>query len=120
MREPVAVPSEQVQCSLHQNHGSSRPLRTVWHHVWPMGWGGPDVRPGQVGGAWICDNGHYSVHRILDWLRKEDKRATILLSDLLTKRPPFGGGRKEIDLARRGFKMWVDAGRPVGGGSGGN
>lgn len=53
-------------CTVHGHHYPT-PLRTVVHHIWPREYGGPDVEANRV---WLCDNGHYNVHTLLDMLRK--------------------------------------------------
>lgn len=51
-------------CIVH-SHDGWVPLE--WHHVWPLGNGGPDVRQNKIR---VCANGHYSIHAMLDYLQK--------------------------------------------------
>jgi hypothetical protein len=106
MTETRSVAAEIQECTLHIDHGTARPARTVWHHIWPIGWGGPNLDYDEPGGVWTCDNGHYTVHRILDWMRKHDAPLTAV--------PPFVHSRKELKTAREGYQKWVAAGKPGG------
>lgn len=72
-------------CTVHGYH-YPKPLRTVIHHVWPREFGGPDVAANRVQ---TCDTGHYSIHTLLDQLRKG--------------KPMVGGTRRERELARLGY-----------------
>lgn len=107
MTEQRSVPAENQPCTLHRDHGTARPGRTVWHHLWPIGWGGPDLDYGEPGGVWTCDNGHYTIHRALDWFRKTKQPA-------VTGHPPFAMSRTELRAAREGYGRWLDAGKPGG------
>jgi hypothetical protein len=51
-------------CLVHVHDGWV-PLE--WHHVWPLGDGGPDVRQNKIR---VCANAHYSIHAMLDALAK--------------------------------------------------
>jgi hypothetical protein len=85
-----------VTCAVHR-HRSWVPVER--HHVWPLGFGGPDTDANRVG---ICANGHYAVHEYLDRLISS-------------------GGRVPSDQARHfGPKVralalsgWQQAGRPT-------
>ncbi len=46
-------------CAVHV-HRSLVPLEV--HHVWPLGYGGPDVAANKVT---LCSNGHSAVHDLL-------------------------------------------------------
>lgn len=50
---PCAVHGKHIPAS-HQNH---------YHHVWPRGTGGPDIKANQVV---VCPTGHYNIHQLLD------------------------------------------------------
>jgi hypothetical protein len=115
MGEQMTVPAEQRPCQAHRDHGSASPLRTVGHHILPKEWGGDPK--GEL--YWCCDNFHYSVHRIMDWLRHTYEHMVILtprdVDGLLKERPPFmppHGLKRELSLARLGFRRWLEAGRP--------
>jgi hypothetical protein len=124
MAETFGIPSEKQACTLHKYHGTARPGRTVWHHIWPKGWGGPDYKPGApAGGVWTCDNGHYTIHRILDWFRKQDAKAIsaqggVVVPDTANEvarmKPPFKCSRSELIVARQGYYDWASNGRPTG------
>jgi hypothetical protein len=113
MSAQVAVPVERQKCTIHGAHGSALPLRTVGHHILPKEWGGDPH--GEL--AWVCDNGHYSIHRILDWLRLQDRGPKgdgvggLPYDEVIQMRPPFGGSRSELRLAREGYERWVSVGR---------
>lgn len=48
-------------CVVHKRHIPT-PWRTVYHHVKPLEYGGPDVTDNLVG---ICDTGHYNLHEYI-------------------------------------------------------
>lgn len=79
-------------------HGSHRPLNlsTQRHHIWPLGMGGPD-EPDNI--VTLCPTGHVNVHLLLKALHHGQ---------------PLRGGRREIALARLGYRLWTEAGRPGG------
>jgi hypothetical protein len=126
MEEPLSVPAEQTPCTIHKYHGTAKPARTVWHHIWPKGWGGPDYKPGHDGGVWTCDNGHYTVHRLLDWYRKQDgilrdpeniefgDEIGLVESRVVRMKPPFHVSISERTVARQGYYDWASNGRPTG------
>ena len=39
-----------------------RPLELHAHHVWPLGFGGPDIASNLI---WLCPTAHVNVHEIL-------------------------------------------------------
>jgi hypothetical protein len=112
------MPAEERPCWGHKDHGTARPLRIVGHHIVPKEWGGDPK--GEL--YWCCDNFHYAVHRIMDWLRlqdrgpKDDGVGGLPPDEVLKMVPPFlpvhGGSRKEIWVAREGYRRWVALGRP--------
>lgn len=62
--EPRTLPGN--HCVVHRYHWP--PVqRTVRHHVWPLGMGGPDTAANLVN---VCDTGHYSIHGALDALMR--------------------------------------------------
>jgi len=75
------------QCEVHKYHWPV-PLRTVKHHIHPQEFGGPTTPANLVK---VCDNGHYSIHTVLDAL-------------LRGKTPPKST-RRERQLAELGFTM---------------
>lgn len=105
MSEQRSIAAETQPCTLHRDHGTARPARTAWHHLWPIGWGGPDLDYDQPGGIWTCDNGHYTIHRILDWWRKDKSTPGREI-------PPFVHSRSELKAAHEGYQKWLDAGKP--------
>jgi hypothetical protein len=84
-------------CNVHNYHRPT-PLRLVDHHIQPLGMGGKDVWSNRVT---VCDTGHYNIHRLLGDLIKSDGESM---------RP--GGSHMERQLARQGWTMWHNAGRP--------
>lgn len=100
---PLGHAPEGVTCALHDAHRPT-PLRLVGHHVWPKGMGGPTTPENIV---WICDAGHVNVHELL--------AALVDGSGELGRVGTFS----ERELARRGYREWVDAGRPIAAGAGG-
>ena len=76
-------------CAVHGYHWP-KPLRTVQHHIHPLGLGGKDEKDNIV---LVCDTGHYSIHAILD--------------ALIDGRIPPRGTRKEREIATRGFVAFV-------------
>lgn len=110
-------------CTLHRSHGTAKPLRTVLHHVWPLGMGGPNIASNKEP---VCDNGHYSVHILIAWLydhvepgvlssepgqMNRDKTDTRNLLWLL-RTDKVGGSKSEQLMAIRGYLAWDRAGRP--------
>jgi hypothetical protein len=122
---PATAPGN--QCSLHRTHGSARPLRTVLHHVWPLGMGGPNTAANKVA---TCDNGHYAVHELLTWLVRNiptsvlssapglmnrDRYDTAYLTRTLRRQTQYRtASRSERRIAVRGYLDWHQAGRPDG------
>ena len=81
-------------CLVHKAH-KPEPLRTVEHHVWPLGMDGPDVDDNKVD---ICDTGHYNVH--------------VILGLLILGRSMPHGHNAEKKIALTGYHDWVAAGKP--------
>lgn len=51
-------------CAVH-NHYALAPQEK--HHIWPLGYHGPDTRANEVV---VCANGHGDIHYLLDaWLK---------------------------------------------------
>jgi hypothetical protein len=72
-----------VKCEVHAYHWP--PIQVVdWHHIWPLGMGGPDVVGNKV---FVCPNGHRNIHEAILALKRGEK--------------PIGT-KKEIALAQRG------------------
>jgi hypothetical protein len=42
-----------------------------WHHVWPVGDGGPNITANKIR---VCANAHYSIHAVIDEM---EKRKTV-------------------------------------------
>ena len=72
-------------CLVHKAH-KPEPLRTVEHHVWPLGMDGPDVDDNKID---ICDTGHYNIHTLLDLM--------------LAGRGVPTAHRNELKYARQGY-----------------
>lgn len=83
-----------MTCELHASHRPA-PITMHTHHVQPLGMGGPDVPANRVE---ICPTGHANVHAVM---------AAIVFD-----KPVPASTRTEAHLARRGYEMWVAAGRP--------
>jgi hypothetical protein len=75
-------------------HGEHRPKSHVnhYHHVWPLGEGGPDIPANKVV---ICPTGHYNVHEMLS--------KAIKAGRWLNASERYGYHRGEQDLARLGY-----------------
>ena len=82
-------------CQLHGYH-IPKPLWIERHHVQPLGMLGPD-EPGNW--LWCCPTGHYDIHALLGPLANG-------------KGMPKGGTASERAAAKRGYDMWVAAGKP--------
>lgn len=81
-------------CSLGHQGGAHTALRFVWHHILPQVCGGKS-RTDNL--AELCDNCHYSVHKIM-W-------------DLANGKPvPTGADEGQTELAERGYTLAVQAG----------
>jgi hypothetical protein len=110
MREPEALPGN--SCSVHRYHWP-RPTRTVLHHIWPLGMGGPDVKTNKVQ---VCDTGHYTIHGLIDWLTDQFPASPVVeVTDAIVARDLKWhkvGTRQEQLLAHTGFIQWHLAGRP--------
>jgi hypothetical protein len=59
--DPRRLPMPPEGCVCRAEH-SPEPLDGDWHHVWPLGMGGPNVRANLV---WLCPTAHRNVHEIL-------------------------------------------------------
>lgn len=80
-------------CVVHGYHWP-KPLRTVSHHIHPLGDGGPDTMDNQV---WVCDTGHYSIHTIYARLKQTSGQLALIT----------GGTREERRLAMRGYEAFT-------------
>lgn len=81
-------------------------VRFVLHHIQPQEAGGPTV---EANLANLCDNCHYTVHRILFVMACQYLNKPIpadYQSDLLTKPPR----KAQLTLAKQGFDACVAAG----------
>lgn len=54
-----------TRCQVSGYHAPT-PSRYVHHHIWPLGFDGPNVPENRVE---ACDNCHYGIHEVLDLLR---------------------------------------------------
>lgn len=48
-------------CDCMATHAPA-PLELEYHHIWPLGMGGPDVASNKV---WLCPTAHTNVHELL-------------------------------------------------------
>jgi hypothetical protein len=65
--EPVA-PNK--VCTVHAAHRPHVSMPDV-HHIWPKGWGGPDIPSNTVV---VCPTGHRNVHELLNaWVRSQGR-----------------------------------------------
>ncbi len=90
-------------CGISASH-SPQPLRFVWHHVQPAECGGKTEAGNLVQ---TCDSCHYTVHRLLWYLRLQAGEA-INLDELHTLRHP--PRRSQLEVALRGFSACTAAG----------
>lgn len=81
-------------------HGSHRPevITVHHHHVLPLGMGGPDKPENRIA---VCPTGHYNIHAVL---------AALVFNHPLPK-----STRTERQLAMKGYKAWIAAGKPGNG-----
>ena len=75
MTQPTTASSLDKPCALYRDHGSSVPVITQGHHVYPVylqnrAFGG--IRLPEL--IWLCGTCHDSVHAWLYWLLGERKR----------------------------------------------
>lgn len=63
-----ALPAATHPCVLHRHH-SPHLERTHVHHIFPLGWGGPDTADNE---APCCPTGHDSIHILLEAYRRHD------------------------------------------------
>lgn len=85
-----------TNCTVHGTHWP-RSHSTVFHHIWPLGMGGPDTKENQVE---VCPTGHTNIHMLIDLL--QDNQGAV------DKSRTKGFSRREIELARRGYTEWAD------------
>lgn len=76
------------------------PLDGEWHHVWPLGMGGPDVALNRV---YICPTTHTNAHEILAIMVKRKRVVTWQETlDLFT----MPVSRYAYRLALLGYRRW--------------
>lgn len=91
-------------CQASRSH-APEPLRFVWHHIQPHEAGGPTESANLVQ---LCDSCHYSVHRLLWYLRCEEVGVPLdPVADRQLAHPPR---RELLILAREGFSRCEEAG----------
>lgn len=88
-------------CALYADHGSSTPVITQGHHVYPVFlqnrvYG--EIRRGDL--VWLCGTCHDSVHAWLYWLLKERREPTTAV-------PPRA--QRLADVAFQWYEAAVDA-----------
>jgi hypothetical protein len=93
--EPLKARKVPERCELHRYH-YPKPYRLVWHHLQPLGMGGPDNMGNMIG---ACDTGHYNIHGALSAL-------------VFGKPMPKNTTRSERFAALRGYNKWLIAGKP--------
>ena len=101
--EDLAIPKA-TKCIVTTAH-SPKPVRFVTHHIQPQEAGGQSV-PENF--AQLCDNCHYSVHRLLWYMHLKATGITLTADQqaLLDKPPRV----KQRTLATQGFDACVAAG----------
>jgi hypothetical protein len=72
-----------------------RPLRFVWHHILPIACGGRSVPDNEIQ---LCDNCHYSIHRLMSWLAHQNSV------------PDHLGNEEQRHYAILGYQLAVAAG----------
>ncbi len=88
-----------TRCEIHGYHWP--PIHaTVWHHVHPLGLGGPDIAENMVE---MCNTGHVNIHVALDYLLDMEGRPV--------KGKLKGFTRKELALAWSGYHSVVKRGQ---------
>lgn len=93
-----------VLCSISKSH-SPRPVRFVWHHVQPKEAGGATTAANLVE---VCDNCHYTIHRLMWYLRQQHLGQPLSPDQLvLLTRPPR---RNHLMYAHQGFAACLQAG----------
>jgi hypothetical protein len=70
------VSAKERKCELHHSTHSPRPHVLHWHHIHPLGEGGPDVKENK---RTACPTGHYNVHDLLDEMLKANTTALSYL-----------------------------------------
>jgi HNH endonuclease len=88
--DPTRKPA--VRCEIGVFH-HPQPVRFVWHHIQPHEAGGAD---GDANEIQLCDNCHYTIHRVLWCLGKG--------------LPPPKVMRAQLRVARQGYDACVAAG----------
>lgn len=91
-------------CQASGSH-SPVPVRFVWHHIQPQEAGGLTV-PENL--AHVCDNCHYTIHRIMWVLRCQKLGAAV--PDGWETLPPAPPRRAQAVLAVQGFTACQAAG----------
>jgi hypothetical protein len=81
-------------CVVH-SHDAWVPLE--WHHVWPLGDGGPNIAINKIR---VCANAHYSIHAVLDHMLAQRKAGQPLEWEFMRHFSPA-----VRDYARRGFQQ---------------
>ena len=83
------------------------PLEYEWHHVWPIGLGGPATPAGQPGGngVWLCPTAHTNVHEIM----RPMMRLGPLTWGEVEKASERTVSRYAYRLALRGYTTWAIA-----------
>jgi hypothetical protein len=92
-----------TECAASSSH-SPKPLRFVWHHIQPKEAGGATVAANLVQ---LCDSCHYSIHRLLWYMRCEALGVPLTADEqAILKHPPR---RAQYELAVLGYADCQDA-----------
>jgi hypothetical protein len=87
--------SKPVRCAIHGEYCDAIPDTLQWHHVWPLGMGGPDIVANRIG---VCATIHMNIHKII--------RDVIDNKDIGKYRT------SEVYYAKEGVMQWLAAGKP--------
>lgn len=90
-------------CECRADHRPA-PLDGEWHHIWPLGMGGPDVVSNRV---FLCPTAHTNVHAIL---RLMVGAAREWAWDEVVGHFDAPVSRYAYAVAVEGFRRWVAAG----------
>lgn len=92
-----------ARCLCQADHRPD-PLGGEWHHIWPVGMGGPDVAANLV---FVCPTTHTNVHAILRLMVREAREWSWRE---VTEHFAAPVSRYAYRLAVEGFRRWVSAG----------
>lgn len=113
----AAVPREWLGLQPEGRTGPDRPVclcvadhrpaytEPEWHHIWPLGMGGPDTPRGRLGenGVWLCSNAHTNVHEVLRMILRRGGDLRWGDADALWP----GLNRYAFGLAHEGYRRFI-------------